>query len=87
VPGLNQRHPVYKTGALPTELTGPSLILTSSDKVRSNRYVTTVQFVFRDTLTLVAGLVPEAIIKIKSGESSFNFADVFGQTIAKVGTE
>jgi hypothetical protein len=22
VPGLNQRHPVYKTGALPTELTG-----------------------------------------------------------------
>ena len=23
VPGLNQRHPVYKTGALPTELTGP----------------------------------------------------------------
>lgn len=24
VPGLNQRHPVYKTGALPTELTGHS---------------------------------------------------------------
>ncbi len=22
-PGLNQRHPVYKTGALPTELSGP----------------------------------------------------------------
>ena len=23
-PGLNQRHPVYKTGALPTELSGPA---------------------------------------------------------------
>ena len=26
-PGLNQRHPVYKTGALPTELSGPLYIV------------------------------------------------------------
>ncbi len=28
-PGLNQRHPVYKTGALPTELSGPRNSLTT----------------------------------------------------------
>jgi hypothetical protein len=30
VPGLNQRHPVYKTGALPTELTGRLLRLNTA---------------------------------------------------------
>ena len=45
-PGLNQRHPVYKTGALPTELTGLKCILANSHAVSDPSGVTIAEPVF-----------------------------------------